>query len=465
MQIRQNLRPFWNRAVGHISTLILSLIMATIVWLIAINEVNPLVTQEFPDPVPVEVRGLNESRLQSVQDLSDEYVRLVLRAPRSSWASLRDRDLTAYVDLSNLTEGVHEVPVHVEKRDPNVVVTEIQRGQLRVQLDPVITQTLPIEVAVMDSAEFGYYWQQPTIDPISVTVVGPASQINLVAAAVIPVYLRGARNQVERLEEVQLVNRRNQTVENVQAQPATVEVVVPIERWPGQRVVAVRVKLTGQPAYGYRLGRVTATPSSVVLYGPVDALDQVPGVVETAPLSLDNATDDISTTLDLILPDGVNAAESNSILVFAEILPVEDGKTIQLAPLITNLGEGLTAASAPDMVDVILSGPVNLLSSLGPDDVYVLLDVNGLAVGNHVVQPQVAKPPGIRLEGVLPETVEIVITSSISATVSSTVSSTISSTVTATVTATVPSTTPSTLPWNGTLPPPLPITPTVESSN
>lgn len=441
MQIRQNLRSFWSSAIGHISTLFLSLIMGTIVWLIAINEVNPLITQDFSELVPVEVRGLDSSKLQPIQDLSNEYVRLVLRAPRSSWEALRERDIAAYVDLSNLAEGSYEVPVHVEKRDPNIVVTEIQRGQLRVQLDNVITKTLPVAVAVMDSAEYGYSWQRPTISPTVVTAVGPAAQVNQVVTAEAAVYLRGTRNQVERLEQVQLLDRQSQPVVNVEAQPSRVDVIIPVARWPGQRAVAVRVKLTGQLAYGYRLGRVTATPSSVVLYGPANALEQVSGVVETAPLALDDTKENVRTTLDLILPNGVNAAEGNSVLVVAEILPVEDGRTIPLQPLVTHLGEGLTAVYAPDMVDVILSGPVNLLSSLGSDDVYVLLDVNNLAEGNYVIQPQVAKPADIRLEGVLPETVEVIITS----------------TQTDTITSTSPT-------GGGTLPPVM-ITPTVEMRN
>ncbi len=64
--------------------------MGTIVWLIAINEVNPLITKDFPETIPVEVRGLDSSKLQPIQDLSNEYVRLVLKAPKTSWDRLRD---------------------------------------------------------------------------------------------------------------------------------------------------------------------------------------------------------------------------------------------------------------------------------------------------------------------------------------------------------------------------------------
>jgi YbbR domain-containing protein len=203
--------------------------------------------------------------------------------------------------------------------------------------------------------------------------------------------------------------------------------------------VAVRVKLTGELAYGYRLGRVTATPSSVVLYGPVNALEQVPGVVETTPLPLDGVKENIRTTLDLKLPEGVNASEGNSVLVVAEILPVEDGRTITLRPLVTNLQPGFRATYVPDTVDVILSGPLNLLSSLGADDVYVLLDVNGLAEGNYPIQPQVAKPNGIRTEGVLPETIAVVITAMVTPTVApgGTLPPIVTTTITTTATTTV----------------------------
>lgn len=438
MQIRQNLRFFWGSAIGHISTLFLSLIMGTIVWLIAINEANPLILKDFPETIPVEVRGLDESKLQPIQDLSKEYVRLVLRAPKSSWDNLRTRDIAAYVDLSDLGKGSYEVPIHIEKSDLNIEVIETQRGQLRVQLDDVITKTVPVEVAVMDNAEYGYAWQKPTVNPEVITAIGPAAQVDRVTSAVAAVYLRGARNQVERLEKIQILDRQNQPVANVSAEPAEADVVIPVERWPGQRSVAVRVVLTGELASGYRLRRVTATPSSVVLYGPVNVLDQMSGVVSTTPLTLTNVIENIRTTLDLILPEGINASEGNSVLVVAEILPIEDGKTVKLKPVVTKLDPGLSATYAPDMVDVILSGPVNLLSSLGPDDVYVLLDLDGLTVGNYVIQPQIAKPNDVRLDGVLPETVEVVITSSATATITSTVTVPITSTVTSTVSGPVP---------------------------
>ncbi|MEZ4675464.1 MAG: CdaR family protein [Caldilineaceae bacterium] len=408
--MKEHLRILWKLLVTYLGTAILSGVMGLIVWLIAIDQVNPLVTNRYPDSIQIETRGLDPT-LMPVQDISKETVRVSLRAPQQTWNSIQPQDLTAYVDLSGYTEGTYEVPVHVGSSNSDVVITDIERRLLRLELDEVMTRTVPVRAAVMDSAEYGYAWETPLVEPITVTIVGPAQQVNQVVAAEAPVYLRGATAQVERLQTVNLLSRQDQPIANVRAEPAAVDIVIPVQRWPGRRSVAVRVKLTGQPAFGYRLVRVTPDPSTIVLYGDASALDQVPGSVETTPLSLEGATGDISSRLELLLPEGVNASEGNNVAVNAEIVPIEDSRPITLRPIVRGLGRNLAADFSPETVDVILSGPLTLMNSLGPDDIYASIDVNGLPAGNYVIAPTVIGPSEIRTEGSLPETVEVVITS------------------------------------------------------
>ncbi|HRW09082.1 MAG TPA: CdaR family protein [Caldilineaceae bacterium] len=430
--MKVKLRTTWGRLVNYLGTMVLSGIMGLIVWLIAIDQVNPLVTREYPDALPIEVRGL-DAALMPVQDISKESVTLSLRAPQQTWDSIDPQTLVVYVDLTDYAKGPHEVPINVDTANSDIAVTAMDRRFLRIQLDDVMTKTVPVRVAVMDSAEYGYAWDTPTVSPSTLTVVGPAQQVNQVVSAEAPVYLRGATAQVERLQTVSLLNRSNQTVANVRAEPAAVDISIPVERWPGRRSVAVRVKLTGQPAFGYRLVRVTPDPSTVVLYGDAAALDQVPGSVETESLSLEGATGNVQARLQLLLPEGVNASEGNSVAVNAEIVPIEDSRTVTLRPIVRGLGENLKADFSPETVDVIMSGPLTLMNSLGPDDIYASLDINGLQAGNYVIEPNVIGPENIRAEGILPETVEVVITSLVTPTLST--------------------------PGGGTIPPPSTVTP------
>ncbi len=418
--MREQLFTLWRGLVTYLSTMILATIMGLVAWLIIIELANPLITRDYAEAIPIEVSGL-ASDLMPVQDLSREIVRVELRAPELRWPEIEAADVRAYIDLEEYQIGAHEVPIHVETLAQDITVTSVDRRFLRIQLDEVMTKTVPVQAAVMDSAEYGYAWDTPVVEPTTVTVVGPAQQVNQVVVAEAPVFLRGATTSVERLQTVNLLSRLDQAVGNVSAQPAAVDIVIPVERWPGRRTVAVRVKLVGEPAFGYRLVRVTPDPSNVVLYGDADALDQVPGFIETAPLALNGAVNDVQSRLELLLPEGVNASDGNSVTVNAEIVPVEHGRTITLRPFVRGLGDNLAADFSPETVDVIISGPLASLTSLGPDDIFATLDVNGLPPGSHNIVPNIIGPNEIRSEGTLPETVEVVITSLVTEAVTETV--------------------------------------------
>ena len=409
IQLIRRVRKGWSRLFGHLGTLFLSILMGLIVWLIATNQENPLITHEYAEKVPVRLHGLADTLLPT-QDLSKESVRLTLRAPQSSWNNLEINDLNAYIDLAGMQAGVHDVPVQVEVTDPNVKVTGIQREQLRIQLDPVITKTVPVHVEVQDAPAFGFDTLPPVLNPATVLVRGPASQVAQVSSADALLYLRSAQSQVERVQTVTLVDAQRQLVERVDYEPRLVNISVPIQRWPGRKEVAVRINLQGQPAPGYRLSTVKLDPATVVLRGDGNALNQVPGFVETAPMSLAGATADLHRQITLTLPFGVTAFEGDTVSVIAGIAPVESTRTVKVKPILRGLGNDLKAKVALDTVDVIISGPLTVLGSLGADDMFVKLDLTDLVSGTHIILPTVVLPPGIRQVGVLPSKVEVVIT-------------------------------------------------------
>ena len=402
-------RTRWRRLIQQLGTLALSIVLALIVWLIAITQQDPLIQREFGERVPVVVRGLPET-LQPLQDLSKETVRVMLQAPKSSWDNLTIDDFSAFIDLSGLGEGVHDVDVTVEVVDPRVDILSVTRPELRVQLDRTMEKEVAVRVDVMDSTAFGFDWQPPLVTPMTVTVRGPETQVTQVSAAVAEVYLRNAKNQVERTQALVVQNAQEQPVQRVEVSPAEVRVIVPVEEWPGRKEVAVRVNLDGQPAAGYRLSTVRVNPSTVVLLGNAEVLSAVPGFVETEPVALAGATSEIQRRLQLRVPADVSVLEGETVDVTATITPIEGGTTVRQAPVIQGLGAGLEANVALDTLDVILSGPLPLLESLGADDVFVMLDLTGLLPGNHTVAPRVVAPTEIRAEGVIPEQVEVVIT-------------------------------------------------------
>lgn len=399
-------RARWRRWGDQIATVLLSLLLAFIVWLIAVNQDNPVVQRQYDERIDVTVRGL-AADLQIVQDLSRESVSVTLQGPLSNWDSLDTNDFVAYIDLNGYGRGTFNVPVQVEVLDPQMRVMGVQRQELRVQLDEVVERRVPVRAEVMDAAAFGYEWQPPIVEPISVTVRGPETQVDQVSAARAEVFVRNAKSQVERTQAVTLQNSQGQPVSRVESMPTTVHIIVPVEQWPGRKEVAVRVNMTGQPAAGYRLSNVRVNPSTVVLSGAVDVLAQVPGFVETEPIDLTGAVSEIQERIQLMIPEEVSLFDTNVVDVTISIAAIEGGTTVRQEPVFQGLEPGLEASVALETVDVILSGPLPLLESLGSDDTFVILDLSGLLPGNHVIVPRVVAPTGIRPEGVLPQSVEV----------------------------------------------------------
>ena len=66
------------------------------------------------------------------------------------------------------------------------------------------------------------------------------------------------------------------------------------------------------------------------------------------------------------------------------------------------------AQLSPLTVDVIISGPLPLLETLSPQDVRVVVDVDGLSLGTHQLTPLVEILfADITVESILPETIEV----------------------------------------------------------
>ena len=320
--------------------MLLSVALALIIWLIATNQQNPLIQAPFEEPIPVRVRGLNGST-QPIQDLSLVRAEIIIRVPERSWNTLNAGDFTAFIDLTGKGPGEHEIEVQVNGVNPQVDIVTIEPPVLRIQLDEVISKDLQIQPVVIDEPADSYIAQTPIIEPISVTVSGPKTLVTQVATAKASISVNEAKSQVVvNNVPIELDDAQGNGVLVVVAKPATAKVVVPIEQQAGRKEVAVRPNLTGQPPNGYRLSSVKVVPSTVVLEGDSDILAEVPGFVETAELSLADATTSIESRIELLLPEGVTTQDGATVSIEAAITPIQGGTTLKQKPVVQNLGSG-----------------------------------------------------------------------------------------------------------------------------
>jgi len=394
----------------HIINFITALSLAVLIWIWAELESDPNETRTYPQPIPLEVRGQAED-LVVVNTLPSGVV-LTLRAPRSVWEEdLRAESIEAWIDLSGLGVGTHQVPVHVAVHAKPVQIISYRPQQVEVVLSRLMQRTMPIYVEVVGEPAVGYEAQRPQIWPAEVTLIGPEEAVQRVQRVEARVNIQGVRETVRQHVALQALDDQGLTVDNVRITPATVLVTVPIERLGGFRDVVVRVVLEGQPAAGYRITNVAVHPPVVTVFSQDPKLVQDLSFVETEPITLDGATESLERLVPLRLPEGVSVVGDDRVRVEIEIEPLETSVTLNLPVEVVGLAPGMQATIAPETVDVLLVGPAPVLENLDPrGNVRVVVDVSNLDVGTYTLKPQVeVLLEDVRVGSVLPMTVEVTI--------------------------------------------------------
>jgi YbbR domain-containing protein len=397
---------------SNVRTFLLALILGIAVWVSAVSAADPDEVLGFPRPIPIEIIGQDPTLV-----LTNEIpttIELRLRAPRTVWDSLTTQEnaVRAILDLSGLGAGTHDVKVQVQvgPRPTQIIFTNPET--VSVDLESFDTRSLPISLSLTGQPAPGYQAGQATINERQVTVSGPKSLVDEAVGARVAVNLDGVRESItDEPVPVQIVNAKNEVIKGLTANQETVKANVPVSQQSGYRDLAVKVVVNGQQAPGYRLENISVFPLVVTVVSKDPALvNSLPGVVDTRPLDLQDAKEDISTRLALDLPDGVTLIGPQTVQVQVSITPIQTSVTLSNLPItVTGVAAGLTSHTFPETVDVIISGPVPVLETLTAQDVTVTVDVTDQAAGSYQLEPKVHTPPNVSFESILPGTVEVVL--------------------------------------------------------
>jgi YbbR domain-containing protein len=292
---------------------------------------------------------------------------------------------------------------------------------------------LPVTIAVNGEAATGYQASGPVISPALATVYGPEPFLSEVTSVGGSLDVEGAKEDVIQEVRVRPLDIDGRLVPGVEWNPGEVEVRVGVRKRLGFKPdVEVVPDLRGEPASGYRRGSVEVAPSTVTLAGLPSVLDDLPGFIETSPISVISATQDLTVRSPLTVPQNVVVVGVDFVTVTVEILPILSSRAMTATVEIRGVNPGSMATASPSVVDVILEGPDALLADLTAEDVRVIIDVDGLGLGVHRVEPDVLAPEGVTVVSVIPETIEVVIAREPTPTPSLTATLTVTPTVTKT---------------------------------
>jgi YbbR domain-containing protein len=436
------MRRAFRTLSDNLGSAVLALLLAFIIWITATLQSDAFINQVVSN-VPVTV--IHQAPDTRLFEPIIERVSVEVRAPESVARDLTASEFYATLDLAAVQPAQPlAVPVVVTTTNGLVRIQGVVPSEETIHLELERTITFPVSLAVEGNVAVGYQASFPKIMPAYVTLTGSQPYLSQVVSVTAAVNIEGAKSDITVQAPVTPRDAGGKSVTDVDFTPEQVEVQVSITQRVGYKPdVEVVPDLRVVPAPGYRLGSVSVTPSVVTLKGPPSVLDSLPGFVKTLPISVTDATQNLTQRTALTLPDNVAVIDVDYVTVFVEVLPIQSSRTLTATVEVQGVPSGWTAAVSPNVVDVIIEGPDSIVSSLLPGDIQILLNLGDYSLGIYRVTPIVLAPEQVTVVSVIPETVEV----SIQALPTPTVV-----TPTLTITSTLPPPTSTLLPPTPTLP-------------
>lgn len=403
------LAPFrW--LIKNLSTFLMAFLLAGIVWVTAVLSQDPN-EEAILNPITLERIGQGADMLL-VSELPSQ-ISVTLRAPKSVWTLLNNEPerVKAWLDLSGLVAGEYVVPVNLYIEASPIRIIQINPDDVRVHLENLVSKDFTIELSVNGSLPLGYRQDTPRIEPLQVTISGPETAVKRVVKVRAVLDITGAIETFTRIIVLDPLDENDNLITNVTVTPKSASVIQPVSLIGGFKNVVVRVVTKGQVANGYRLTNIAVSPPTVTLFSDnPQVVNNIPGFVDTIPVDLNNLTDDTEINVGLNLPAGVSLVREPSVLVQVSVAAIEGSLTLSLPVEIIGLSPGFMASISPALVDVIVAGPLYILDKLDPSQFRVLLDLTDLPPGIYQRSPEVdLHPELVRIQTILPETLEVII--------------------------------------------------------
>ncbi|NLG26616.1 MAG: hypothetical protein GX557_01810 [Chloroflexi bacterium] len=374
-----------------IGTIVLSLVLAVIVWVNAIYQIDKPREEWYTELIRIDF--VNVPAGLALRNDPQDYVKVRVKAFSSSWEGLTSSSFHAVADWASLGEGTHPVPVKVTCSDRTVSITAAQPETIYVQLERTIKAAVEVTAVLqdLDLVPPGYAVDTPELNPRFVTVEGPFSLVEQVASAVVRLSLADRRQPIVQQMEPQLLDGEGAVVRGVKLSPGQVSVSIGIEQKLNYREVAVRGAITGQPARGYYVSSVEVDPATITVVGPPAVIAEMPGLVSTlGEIDVTGETRLQFKRLPLDLPAGVTPQDGRTdVLVTVGIDPIMSGMNVAVPLEMRRVPDGLKGTLGVPVVEVYLTGPAVLLDELQVGLLEAYVDLNELNAGLHQLKPVV----------------------------------------------------------------------------
>lgn len=379
MQDNKNKKPDSGRTIS----IILSIIIALLLWSYVIIQVNPT-KEETISRVPVQLLNIQSLTARQLAIAGDgEYmVDVVVEGRRADIMKVSSEDIVAEADLFGWSKGENYIPVNV-KVPAGLKLIEVRSAKIQVTIEDLVALSKPVSVVYRGAFPANTEEGDVELRPAEIEVTGAKSAVEDVDEVRVYIDVEDLSAEKRTVQsEVVPLNKAEMIVENVRLSSSYVNVSA---RLLQVKEVPLVVEMVGNLADGY--GAEIDVPQSVLIKGTKAALQDIASV-RAEPIDITGITNNAKIPLILQLPEGVELSKKNPAITAGVTIEKTETKQFRFTAddiLLDGLTKGKTVNTDVAEVIVSVTGRTQVVEQLQPDQLELYIDMEGLKTGSHTV--------------------------------------------------------------------------------
>lgn len=406
----------WRIVSHNLMWKILSVVIAVLMWSYIVSADSSITRTKVLSSVDVSLSGQSvlQSRLLAVVMDEDEAlasVRVKVKVPQANYARVTADSVSVELDLSRVRQtGRQEVELVGTTAYGEVV--QITPSTLEVDIEPMDTRVVPVNVELQNQDEDKYYYVVSQSNPSQLTISGASSVVQRIAQAQALVNVEGMTSGRNVSVKYALLDEEGNEVTQLVSKP-TSSVMVGLSIDPIARLsvdASIETATTGTLPEGYKITRVEVQPETITVAGDPSLLGEL-DVLTFEQVNVTGRTQSFSTVATVNALDAMKYVSTRQVTVtvyIEEESQVARFENVKLS--VTGLKEGCRAELSDETVRVKATGAYSEMGQLTESHLLADVDLTGLTPGEYDLPVQVTADnyPSVTFE-VEPQTVHVAI--------------------------------------------------------
>ena len=386
-KLAAGLKSFFTK---NLALKIIAFVFAMLLWGYVLTDQKPMrekeitnVTTSFDGEAELIAQGfcVRGDRSEILQDVT-----VKVRTQITNYAYVTSSSIIASINLRNISEArEYDLPIQASVTSSLGVVQTITPATVRVEIDKLVTKTIPITTTFTGTLPDGYWADMEALSTTTrLDITGPQTDISTITHGECVVDLTDRISTIYSTYDVKFYDKNNNVVSSdimIGTLPtSTVRLpIYPVKNVP----VDVDNSLVGADnlAANHEIIKAVATPATVRLVGDQATLDQIDKIT-MEPIAVNGLDSTMTVSGTLIVPDGVRLIDNTTVSVLLEVREMVITQTFEQLEIQVhgNTGRANISLGIP-AADLTVEGRYSLVSMLSRSDVQLFVDVTGLTPG------------------------------------------------------------------------------------